>query len=100
MADARQNLVISKAPLMHRWLVLTIAAIPLVLSSLRTPAPGLDWWTTSALEKIRPYDRPPAAPTKSVSIAAARNEFESFQIVLRAESQEIEDVDVEISDLS
>src|SRR5438128_1079226 len=82
---------------MHRWLMLTIAAIPLVLTSLRTPTPGLVYWTTSALDKIRPNDVPPSASSTQVSISAARNEFEPFQIVLRAESQQIDDVDVDVS---
>src|SRR5579862_2542781 len=84
---------------MHRLLMLTVAAVPLVLSSMRSPAPALTWWTTTALEKVRPDDSPPSQPAKLVSIAAARNEFEPFQIVLRATSQEIADVDVDMSDL-
>src|SRR6185436_17163353 len=84
---------------MQRWLMVAVMALPVVLTSFRTPSPGLKWWTTHALDKVRPDDSIPNQPDKSVSISAARNEFESFQIVLRAESQEFDGVDVEISDL-
>jgi len=84
---------------MHRWVMLAIAAVPLVLTVYLTPTPAFLWWTATALEKISPNDNPPTEPKKSASIAAARNEFESFQIVLRAQSQQIDAVDVEISDL-
>src|SRR5215831_7542966 len=83
---------------MHRLVMLTVAAVPLVLTSLRMPSPTLTWWTTNALEKVRPNEGPPVDLKKEVSIAAARNEFEPFQIVLRATSQQIDDVDVDISD--
>jgi hypothetical protein len=85
---------------MHRILMLAIAAVPLVLTSFRTPAPSLIWWTTTALDKVRPSDSPPENLNKSVSASAARNEFEPFQIVLRAVSQQIDMVDVEVSDLT
>jgi hypothetical protein len=84
---------------MHRLLMLTVAAVPIVLTSIRPPAPALTWWTTTALEKVRPSDNPPSDLHKTVSLAAARNEFEPFQIVLRATSQQIDAVDVEMSDL-
>src|SRR5262249_40975333 len=83
---------------MHRWLMLAAAAVPLLLTSFREPNPHLSWWTTHALEKVRPYDGVPEKPSKSVNIAAARNEFEPFQVVLRAESEDLANVDVEMSD--
>src|SRR5215467_11617964 len=85
---------------MHRILMLAIATVPIVLTSVRTPAPSLVWWTTTALDKVRPSDSPPENLNKSVSVSAARNEFEPFQIVLRAVSQQIETVDVDVSDLT
>ncbi len=84
---------------MHRWLLFSVAAAPLLLLSFRAAPPGLVWWTTHALEKVRPGDSPPSHPQKSVSISAARNEFEPFQIVFHAVSQNIDGVDVEIADL-
>jgi Glycoside hydrolase 123, catalytic domain/Glycoside hydrolase 123 N-terminal domain len=83
---------------MYRLFMLTIAAVPLIVS-FKTPVGGLTWWTTHALDKVRPNDPVPASPPQSVSIAAARNEFEPFQIVLRSGSERVDDVDVAISDL-
>jgi len=71
-----------------------------VLGFLRpAPSPALVWWTTHSLEKIRPYDRVPEYAPQSVKIQAARNEFEPFQVVLRAESPAIDAVDIEVTDL-
>jgi hypothetical protein len=83
-----------------RWSFLLIAAVPLMLSSLeRAPAPGLSWWTTHSLEKIRPFDREPEGASQKIKISAARNEFEPFQVVLRTDGQDLDAVDVEITDL-
>src|SRR6476659_7775201 len=57
------------------------------------------WWTTNALVKVRPSDAPPAI-RPGVTLRAASNEFESFQIVLRNDSEMVQDVDVEMSDLA
>jgi hypothetical protein len=84
---------------MRRWPLFALAAVPLLLSAGRTPSPNLVWWTTHSLEKVRPFDREPHDAAHAVKIAAARNEFEPFQIVLRAEGQDLNDVDVEVSDL-
>jgi len=84
---------------LSKWLILAGAAAPLLLTSLRSPVPGLEWWTATALVKIRPLDPMPDGAAKAVSIAAAKNEFEPFQIVLRAQSEQLSDVDVEVSDL-
>jgi hypothetical protein len=85
---------------MYRWVALGIAAVPLLFTAVRPPPAEFIWWTTHALEKIKPYDHPPAKLADSVQIAAARNEFESFQVVLRTESAELTAVDVEVSDLN
>src|SRR4051812_45874573 len=87
---------------MSRWYFLVVAAVPLLLSFLRpkpTPAPGFTWWTTHGLEKIHPSDAEPATPAHSASIHAARNEFEPFQLALRSQGQDLNAVDVEVSDL-
>src|SRR5205823_3950006 len=82
-----------------RWPILLIAAVPLVLTSLeRAPDPELSSWTTHSLEKIRPYDREPNGASQNVKISAARNEFEPFQVVLRADGHDIDAVDIEITD--
>jgi Glycoside hydrolase 123, catalytic domain/Glycoside hydrolase 123 N-terminal domain len=85
---------------MSRWPFLTFAALPLLVSLLR-PAPesGLLLWTTHALEKVHPSDPVPQNASQAVKISAARNEFEPFQIVLRAQGQDIDAVDVEVTDL-
>src|SRR6476620_2758460 len=57
------------------------------------------WWTTNRLNKVRPSDVPHSTP-KSVALNAASNEFESFQIVLRSDSDAMTGVDVEMSDLA
>src|SRR5947208_1490310 len=83
-----------------RWSVLAVAAVPLVVSILRpAPAPSLEWWPAHALEKVRPFDRARPDVERTVKIKAARNEFEPFQLVLRAEGQGIDGVDVEVTDL-
>src|SRR5262249_35241184 len=49
--------------------------------------------------KVHPYDVEPKQLNRTVNISAARNEFEPFQVVLKAQSADINDVDVEITDL-
>lgn len=71
-------------------------------SILAAPAPpatdeGLRVGTTHALVKVRPGDRVPGGSL--VELAAARNEFESFQLVLRS-TADVEEVDVEVGDLA
>jgi hypothetical protein len=90
---------------MHRSLLPILAAMPIVLATFiltSTPtaaAPDLVWWTTHALDKVRPYDPEPENARNFVKIRAARNEFEPFQIVLRAEARDLNDVDIAVSDL-
>jgi len=60
----------------------------------------ITWWTTHALEKIRPMDSIPDELTHSIELWAARNEFEPFQIVLRTEGQDLSGVDIEVTDLA
>jgi hypothetical protein len=85
---------------MSRWYFLALAAIPLLLRLLRpVPAPELTWWTTGSLEKIHPSDTMPEKAPHVVKIQAARNEFEPFQLALRAQGQNLEGVDVEVSNL-
>src|SRR5262245_8101592 len=82
----------------HWFCVLALAAVPLALGFLRSSrAPDLIWWTTHALNKVHPYDAVPAPLTQSVRLSAARNEFEPFQIVLRAGTHDIDGVDVQVT---
>ncbi|MBI3895005.1 MAG: DUF4091 domain-containing protein [Acidobacteria bacterium] len=65
----------------------------------RAKAQDLNWWTTHALIKVRPNDAPPAGNMRGAELFAGRNEFESFQIVLRSDRHDVEKVDLQISDL-
>ena len=76
------------------------ALIVLAQPAGKAMTPEVNWWTTHALAKIRPQDAAPSEPKHSVEIFAGRNEFEPFQIVLRTESSDLENVDVETSNLS
>lgn len=73
--------------------------LPAALLVGEAEAQDLRWWTTHALAKIRPGDDPPAPPSRAVELFAGSNEFESFQIVLRAGLRDVEKVDVQVSDL-
>src|SRR5580700_5427167 len=57
------------------------------------------WWTANALVKVRPSDVP-LSMQQGVTLYAASNEFEPFQIVLRNDSEAVPDVDVEINDFT
>ncbi len=80
--------------------MLTAASIPLFLATLEPAAPSLVWWTTSALEKVRPFDTAPAAAKQSVEVYAARNEFEPFQVVFRGDTKDISSIDIDAADLT
>src|SRR5438876_3966279 len=83
-----------------RWSFLALAAIPLLLSYFNAAqAPSLTWWVTHSLQKVRPFDAETTGAEHAVKIHAARNEFEPFQIVLRADGHDLDDVDVEVTDL-
>ena len=50
-------------------------------------APNAKVWATSAMEKIRPSE--PARVTSVAKIAAARNEFEAFQVVVTGSARKV-----------
>ena len=56
------------------------------------------WWTTNSLAKVKPLDPIPNMPVKGVELYAGRNEFEPFQIVLRANGKDRSGVDIEFAD--
>jgi hypothetical protein len=62
------------------------------------PAP-FQWWIADSLTKIRPLDPFPDSPVGSAALYAGRNEFEAFQIVLRADEKDAADIDIRVSDL-
>jgi hypothetical protein len=59
----------------------------------------IQWWTVNPLVKVRPLDPRPVPASRKVELWSARNEFEPFQIVLRADSHPVARVDAEPSDL-
>ncbi|MBI4464285.1 MAG: DUF4091 domain-containing protein [Acidobacteria bacterium] len=75
------------------------AVIILALFAGKARTQELNWWTTHALVKVRPEDPPPPGKLQTAALYAGRNEFEPFQIVLRTEGFDIENVDAEPSDL-
>ncbi len=58
----------------------------------------VEWWVENPLTKVRPRDPVPEKQVSTVRIYAARNEFEPFQLVLRAGGDEISGIDIQCSD--
>jgi Glycoside hydrolase 123, catalytic domain/Glycoside hydrolase 123 N-terminal domain len=84
---------------MQRVLLLAVV-IPLAFAAVRPVAtPSFEWWTANSLSKIRPNDMPPETVKNPARLYASRNEFESFQAIFRAEGQNIQNADIEMSDL-
>ena len=84
---------------MQRFLLLAIV-IPLAFKAVRpTAQSSFEWWTTDSLSKIRPDDKAPETAKNPAQLYASRNEFESFQVIFRAEGQNIQGADMEVSDL-
>jgi hypothetical protein len=80
-----------------RLFILFSTWVALLRTAGEVPQP-FTWWTTHALAKIKPLDPVPSAPAKSADLYAGRNEFESFQIVLRAGATDLSGVDINFSD--
>jgi hypothetical protein len=86
--------------IMYKWIFMALAAVPFALTLERPAAsPNVVWWVANALEKIHPYDHEPKELNRAINISAARNEFEPFQVVLKAEAGNINNVDVDVTDL-
>jgi hypothetical protein len=56
-------------------------------------------WPTDGLTKIMRSDPAPKRPARTIRVYAARNEYESAQVVIRAHSQPLENCAVAVSDL-
>jgi hypothetical protein len=82
------------------FLRIALVALALPAASLRVMGDGspLLWWVTNPLVKVKALDPVPAHPPKTAELAAARNEFEPFQLVLRSDGREIPDLDIQFSD--
>lgn len=52
-------------------------------------------WTTTSMEKIRPFD--PQGANTSISLSSAINEYEPFQVMITSENEKIENVDVSVN---
>jgi hypothetical protein len=52
-----------------------------------------------SLAKVRPLDPFPLSPVSVATLYAGRNEFEPFQIVLRADDNDVANIDIRVSDL-
>lgn len=81
-----------------RLLVILFTGAGAILGPGVKPPQPFIWWTTHPLAKVKPFDPVPIAPVKRVDLYAGRNEFEPFQIVLRAKSKDLSGVDIEFSD--
>ena len=75
--------------------LLQLATLP----SETRPA-ALSWWTIGPMAKVHPGGLPPEHPDRRVNIFAGRNEFEPFQIIVRANAEDVSGLDVDISDLT
>jgi hypothetical protein len=81
-----------------RLVLILFAVAGVALGPVAKPPQPLAWWTTHPLAKVRPFDPIPIVPVKTVALYAGRNEFEPFQIILRAKSKDLSGVDIEFSD--
>jgi hypothetical protein len=87
---------------MRPLLVLAMFALQAGLLPAVVEAPPFKWWIADSLVKIRPLDPFPDSPARSAALFAGRNEFEPFQIVLRANDKQDKDVaniDIRVSNL-
>ena len=80
-------------------LLLALSGGIVLLGAKEEIAQPIIWWTALPLTKVRPLDPTPSTLATSTRLFAARNEFESFQIVVRADGKDLQDVDIDISNL-
>jgi len=78
--------------------LLVTLLLALTAASAAAP-PSLSYWITHPLAKVKPQDSPPKPPVMRADLYAARNEFEPFQIVVRADSKDASGVDIQFTDL-
>jgi hypothetical protein len=76
---------------------LTLIALTFLLTA--EAAGGMVVWSDHATVKIRPKS-PVKADQSSVTLKAARNEFEAFQLIVTADASSLSGVDVTVSDLT
>jgi hypothetical protein len=76
------------------WFAILAGSVPAV-----GERSSFQWWIADSLTKVRPLDPFPISPVDAATLYAGRNEFEPFQIVLRAHDKDVADIDIAISDL-
>jgi Glycoside hydrolase 123, catalytic domain/Glycoside hydrolase 123 N-terminal domain len=78
-----------------------LASIAGVMSArpARAGAPAMTVYVVNGLTRVRPTDAPPDAAVTIAAIQAARNEYEPFQVVVRAGAGGLAGVDMAVSDL-
>jgi hypothetical protein len=89
----------SGAPKLTFCLALMVSVFTTVYLGDRPTRAKPKWWTTHALTKALPWDNPPNERSQPAEIAAARNEFEPFQIILRTDEKDHRVLDANPTDL-
>ena len=65
-------------------------SLPLFVALLAAgSASAAQVWVAPAAQKIRPSAQPPAGATAAAKIAAAKNEFEAFQVVVTGQADSV-----------
>src|SRR5262245_804321 len=87
------------APRLSVPLVLFLSAFTAVFFLDQPAQSQPEWWTIHAMAKIQPWEKLTFEMAQPAQIAAGRNEFEPFQIILRAPDADVEVLDAAPSDL-
>src|SRR5438093_9819970 len=67
-----------------------VKSLPLFVALLAAgSASAAQVWVAPAAQKIRPSAQPPAGATAAAKIAAAKNEFEAFQVVVTGQADSV-----------
>lgn len=94
-------------PQARKVIVLAISTIVALLSISATKNAGVRqepmFWTASAMEAIELHQRPPLSirnpKSSQIELIAAKGEYEAFQIVVRASAEDLNQVNLVVSDL-
>ncbi len=71
---------------MKRLPIFALSAIVAAAGAAHAAPVQLAWWTTNSLQKVFPDDPAPIVRRSGLDLAAARNEVEAAQLVLRPDS--------------
>src|SRR5712664_4385314 len=76
-----------------------VKMLPLFVALLAAgSASAAQVWVAPAAQKIRPNVQPPAGATAAAKIAAAKNEFEAFQVVVTGQASSVSMILENLSD--